>query len=132
MPSVFPIFATGYYGGSDDLIAARSTETYADGSYRTNLDDPALVREVGMKISGASCAERAAIDTIFTACMAATTTAGFECVVYDARETTAEFPDLTGAATEGRHTAIFLDTKLSWTRDGRDRFSTSFRMRYLN
>lgn len=121
MPTgVFP--SLGYYGESDEDGVERFTRTFADGSYRTYLEGGgAELRTKELVFNGINKDERIAYNDFVKTHNKAATIAAFEFYLYDSlvRSTV----DLSGADATGRLVAIFLASKIKWSRDGPCRWS---------
>lgn len=102
--------------------------TYDDGSYRRYLRSGFNHQEINLSFKGISQSVKASIITFFNARKSSVSDSEF--YLYNPEETTVV--DLSGASGTGRHTAIFLDSELSFTRDGRCRWSGSTRILLLN
>ena len=126
MPSVFP--TQGAYGYTAEHGYREKLTIYNDGMYRRNLRSTFNHRQLVLEFQGIKQADKEAIETFFKARKSSTVDDQF--YVYNPEETTVV--DLSGASTTGRHTAIFLDDTLEFTRNGKCRWSGSTRIFLLN
>lgn len=126
MPAVFPTLGSlGYeakHGYRENL------RVYENGGYRRYLKSSFNHKELNLSFKGVSQASKDAIVSFFNARKSSVSDSEF--FVYNPEETT--IVDLSGASGTGRHNAIFLDSELSMTRDGRCRWSGSTRVLLLN
>ena len=126
MPSVFPTL--GSFGYTAEHGYREKLTSYNDGMYRRNLRSTFNHRHLVLEFKGIKQAEKDAIVSFFKARKSSAVDDQF--YVYNPEETTVV--DLSGASTTGRHTAIFLDDTLEFSRSGRCRWSGSTRVFFLN
>lgn len=127
MPSVFPVMPS--LGYSTGVEYKEALQVYDDLSYRRYLRSVTAHETRQLEFRGISQTDFDAIKSFFKARKAALTS-DHPFYVYDADVVSAIDP--TGVSATGRHTAIFLDAAMNFTREGRCRYSGSLAVLFLN
>ena len=127
MPSVFPVMPSYGYGAG--VSFEEILRVYADLSYRRYLRANAAHKTRALKFDELSQSEYDSIEAFFVARKQAAAP-GDQFYVYDPNVVNSI--DGTGASTTGRHTAIFLDSEISFTRDDACSYSGSLNVLFLD
>jgi hypothetical protein len=128
MPQVFPVQPS--YGSASITGFAENLSINDDLSYRAYMRSNAVHEGRNLTFDELSKAEYDSIKDFFIARKQAFGTADYQFYVYDPDEVNE--PDLTGASTTGRHTAIFMVSEISFTRDGPCSYSGSLSVLFLD
>lgn len=126
MPSVYPVMTSIGYQAGDEYTAL--LRRYADGSYRRWMNGTFDWAMRTLQHKDIKQANRDLIRAFFKARWSSSN--DFEFYLYDPEEVSAI--DLTGVITTGRHTAIFIEPKLEFTRSGKCRWSCEVPIALLN
>ena len=124
--TVFPTM--GCVGYSSSHQYRETLRVYDDGTYRRRLRPTFDHRVIGLEFKGIKQSVKDSIISFFNARKSSSSDDRF--FFYNPEETSTV--DLTGAATTGRHTAIFIEETLQFVRDGRLRWSGSARFFLLD
>lgn len=124
--AVYPELAMIGYG--TEVAYEEIMRVYPNLGYRRYKRDPAAHEMRRLVYKDISQARFDAIKAFFKARKAATGS-DHEFTIYDADVATSV--DLTGASSTGRHTAIFTDSQLSFTRSGKCRYSGEVNVLFL-
>lgn len=126
--SVFPVQPS--YGYSSGAAFEEIQRVYADLSYRRYLRASAAHKTRGLQFEDLSQSEKDTIEAFFIARKQDTGADNGKFYCYDPDVVNA--PDLTGASSTGRHTAIFMDSEISFTRDDACSYSGSLNVLFLD
>jgi hypothetical protein len=113
--ATFP--SMGDFGATHSRGRKRIRRIYDDGTTRSYKKSNFNHQNLTLSFEDVSLSDMGTINTFFDARQA--DNADF--FVYSPLETSVFDP--TGAATLGRHTAIFLDDEITWTQSGKCRYS---------
>lgn len=125
--SVFPVMTKLGYGTG--LGYKENLRVYDNLSYRAYRRSNAAHKRRELNFERISSTDFAAIEAFFAARKVAAS-ADYPFYFYDPN--TVNAIDLTGVSATGRHTAIFLDSEMNFTRDGRCRYSGSLAVLFLD
>jgi hypothetical protein len=126
--AVFPVQPS--YGYSSGVSFDEVMRVYADLSYRRYLKSSAAHKTRALQFEDLSQSEKDSIEAFFIARKQETgaNSGAFYC--YDPDQVNQ--PDPTGTSTTGRHTAIFLDSEIDFTRDDACSYSGSVNVLFLD
>ena len=127
--AVFPVQATWGYAsgvGFDEI-----QRIYANLDYRRYLKSTAAHKMRALQLDDISQAQYDLIEAFFIARKQASSP-NDRFIVYDPNVVNEDGIDLTGASPTGKHTAIFLDKEISFTRDGPCSYSGSMNLLFLD
>lgn len=127
MPAVFPVMPTYGYGAGVSFDEIQ--RVYADLSYRRYLRASAAHKTRALSFEDLSQAEYDSIEAFFIARKQAAA-ADYPFYVYDPNVVNSI--DLTGVSATGRHTAIFTDSEISFTREDACTYSGSLNVLFLD
>jgi hypothetical protein len=127
MPSVFPVQPSLGYGTGASFEEIQ--RVYADLSYRRYLKSSAAHKMRALSFDELSQSEYESIEAFFIARKQATGS-GAEFYVYDPNQVNSI--DLSGSSTTGRHTAIFLDSEINFTREDQCSYSGRLNVLFLD
>lgn len=126
--SVLPVQPS--YGSGSSVEFDELMRMYADLSYRRYLKSTAAHEMRSLTFDELSQTEYNSLKSFFIARKQATTGGDDKFVVYDSDVVNA--PDTSGTSLTGKHTAIFLDSKIEFTRDGPCSWSGSLNVLFLD
>lgn len=127
MPAVFPVQARIGYGGAVEY--REHQRVYDDLSYRVNRRSTAAHEKRSLSLTNISQAQFDAVKAFFKARKSAAAS-DYAFYVYDPDAVSSI--DLTGSSATGRHTAIFTDPEMQYTRVGRCRYSLTLNVLFLD
>jgi len=129
--AIFPVMASQGYS-SRTGIKGEVLRVYANLGYRRYRKSNAIHRSRTLVFQNISKTAYESIVNFFVARKQVSGGSGsdHEFIIYDPDQTSVI--DLTGAATTGKHTAIFLDDEINFTRSGRCRWSGEVNVLFLN
>ena len=104
-------------------------EIYPDGTYRRYLGAGVAQKQRTLHFEELSQTDYNTIEAFFIAQKMAVGT-NDQFYVYDPNAVNA--PDLSGVSTTGRHTAIFIDNQIDFTRDAPCEYSGDINVLFLN
>jgi hypothetical protein len=111
--SVFPVQPS--YGYTSGVAFEEILRVYADLNYRHYLRSSAAHKTRQLQFEDLSQSEKESIETFFIARKQETGANSGQFYCYDPDSVNSI--DLTGASSTGRHTAIFMESEISFTRD---------------
>ncbi|MEW6212312.1 MAG: hypothetical protein AB1631_28550 [Acidobacteriota bacterium] len=126
MPAVYPVMPVVGYTFGDEFSSV--LRRYADGTYRRWMNSTFNWQFRVLLHEDIKQADKDAVKSFFVARWSSS--GDFEFYWYDPEVVSTI--DLTGASLTGRHTAIFEEPRLEFTRSGRCRWSTEIPIRLLN
>lgn len=128
MPEVFPYFSQIGYESSHGY--RENLREYDDGTYRRYLRSVFNHRKLTLKFTSISKTKMETIRDFFNGRKSSTSDSEF--IIYDRDETDLAGPDLSGMDPVGQHKAMFLDSEIVFTREGKCRWGTTVRVKLLS
>ena len=125
--AVFPVMPTYGYGTNAGFEEIQ--RVYADLSYRRYLKSTAVHKVRALQFEELSQSEYDSIEAFFIAQKQASSP-NDQFTIYDPNVVNSIDP--TGASATGKHTAIFLDSEINFTRDDACSYSGSLNVLFLN
>jgi hypothetical protein len=125
--AVFPVMAT--WGYASEVSFDEIQRVYADLTYRRYLKSTAAHKTRALQLDDISQTEYDTLEAFFIARKQASSP-NDQFIIYDPNVVNSI--DLTGASSTGRHSAIFLDKGISFTRDGPCSYSGSINVLFLD